>query len=151
MFYTTHVCGEDTEVTKKTHIMEAHFSDVEMQVFLQILEHYKANQKEYSCYYIELYGPEHLLNLAQQVITAHENSAVQVPVRTTDRDWISIKREAGGYHLRAASSFSVLSDTILGTHSPDPADESYSKALAGAKSGLKLVQISLKDLAQLKL
>ena len=93
MFYTTHVCGEDTEVTKKTHIMEAHFSDVEMQVFLQILEHYKVNQKEYSGYYIEFYGLDHLLNLAQQVITAHENSTSEMPVRTTDKDWISIKRE----------------------------------------------------------
>jgi hypothetical protein len=107
MFYTTHVCGEDTEVTKKTHIMEAHFSDAEMKVFLQIMEHYKANHKIYTGYYIESFGPEHLLHLAQQVITAHEHSAVEMPVRTTDKDRISIKREAGGYHLRADDSFSV--------------------------------------------
>jgi hypothetical protein len=138
-------------VTKKTHMMEAHFSDAEMKIFLWILEHYKETQNEYLGYYIESFAPERLLHLAQQVINAHENSAAEMPVRTTDKDWISIKREAGGYHLRAASSFSILSSTILGAHSSDPADEIYSKALSGVKTGFKAIEISLNDLAQLKL
>jgi len=138
-------------VPKTIDVIDTHFSDAEMKLFVSMLEHYRANQDMYIGDNFPLFSPALLLDVADRFLAAHKNHMNETPVRTTDKYWISITRDGNGYNIKSANLYGGLSATILMAQGNSPTDEDYNNTLAGVRSNFKSKTITKQQLARLQL
>lgn len=142
---------EGIEMPETIDIVDTHFSDAEMKLFVSMLEHYRANQSMYIGDNFPLFSPAVLLDVVERFLAAYKTHTDATPVRTTDNFWISITRDGDGYNIKSANLYGGLSATILMAQGNSTTDEDYNKTLAGVRSNFKSKTVTKQQLARLQL